>query len=103
MKPRETSSANRKKVAEHALCEAFLTLQTTADVRAFLRDLCTPAELEAMMDRWRVVPLIAQGMSYRDIHARTGVSLTTIGRVARFLNDGHGGYAGVMRVLKTRE
>ena len=49
-----------------------------------------------MTDRWRVVPLIAQGVPYREIHDRTAVSVTTIGRVARTLDRGAGGYAAAM-------
>jgi hypothetical protein len=33
-----------------------------------------------------------RGMAYREIHDLTGVSVTTIGRVARFLAEGNGGY-----------
>jgi uncharacterized protein YerC len=29
---------------------------------------------------------------YREIHKQTGVSVTTIGRVARYLLNGNGGY-----------
>jgi TrpR-related protein YerC/YecD len=75
-----------------ALCDAFLRLDSGADVRAFLEDLCTPAELEAMADRWRVIPLLLEGLPYREIHDRTAVSVTTIGRVARCLERGAGGY-----------
>jgi len=59
-------------------------------VADFLVDLCTPAELEAFADRWGVVPLLAEGVAYRTIHDRTGVSVTTIGRVARCLEQGSG-------------
>ena len=76
-----------------ALAKAFAALDEPADVRAFLEDLCTPAELEAMADRWRVVPLLLEGVPYREIHDRTLVSVTTIGRVARSLERGAGGYA----------
>lgn len=76
-----------------ALAKALASLDQAEDVRAFLQDLCTPAELEAMADRWRVVPLLLKGMPYRDIHERTRVSVTTIGRVARTLEHGAGGYA----------
>lgn len=78
--------------AEDSLCRALLTLKTVPEMRAFLRDLCTPAELEAMVDRWNVVPYVLEGMPYREIHARTAVSITTIGRVARFISQGYGGY-----------
>ncbi|HKJ11776.1 MAG TPA: YerC/YecD family TrpR-related protein [Ornithinimicrobium sp.] len=59
-------------------------------VADFLVDLCTPAELEALSDRWAVVPLLAEGVAYRAIHDRTGVSVTTVGRVARCLEQGSG-------------
>jgi len=83
------TSADR---AERSLCEALLACRTLDEMRAFLRDLCTPAELEALVDRWRVVPYLLRGMAYREIHERTSVSVTTIGRVARFLSQGNGGY-----------
>jgi len=76
-----------------ALAKALAVLDRPDDVRAFLEDLCTPAELEAMADRWRVVPLLLKGVPYRDIHERMCVSVTTIGRVARTLERGAGGYA----------
>jgi TrpR-related protein YerC/YecD len=74
------------------LIEALLAMRSAEELHAFLDDLCTPAELEAIADRWRVVPLLRQGVAYREIHDRTGVSVTTIGRVARCLEMGAGGY-----------
>ena len=79
-----------------ALARAFAALDRAEDVRAFLEDLCTPAELEAMSDRWKVVPLLLEGVPYREIHERTLVSVTTIGRVARTLEHGAGGYGAAM-------
>ncbi|RKQ71382.1 Trp operon repressor family [Litorimonas taeanensis] len=63
-------------------------------MEAFLIDLCTPAERRALTERWIVAQLLIQGeLSYREINAKTGVSTTTIGRVARFLKDEpYGGY-----------
>ena len=80
-----------------ALAKALAALEQPAEVAAFLRDLCTPAELEAMSDRWRVVPLLLERVPYREIHERTLVSVTTIGRVARTLEHGAGGYAAAVR------
>ena len=80
-----------------ALAKALAALDKPEDVRAFLEDLCTPAELEAMSDRWRVVPLLLPGVPYRQIHDRTLVSVTTIGRVARTLERGAGGYAAAAK------
>ena len=80
-----------------ARAAALCGLGDGAAVQAFLQDLCTPAELEAMTDRWWVVPLLQQGMPYREIHELTQVSVTTIGRVARTLERGAGGYARALR------
>lgn len=84
------------------LCEALTTMRTVAEMRAFLRDLTTPAELEALTDRWKVVPYLLQETAYREIHERTAVSVTTIGRVARFLAGDEGGYALAAKRLKRK-
>lgn len=94
MKPRPIPAAARPSDESlQALAEAIASLQDAGEVVAFLRDLCTPAELEAMVDRWAVVPLLLRGVPYREIYELTGVSVTTIGRVARTLGRGAGGYA----------
>ncbi|GGK76287.1 YerC/YecD family TrpR-related protein [Ornithinimicrobium pekingense] len=80
------------------LCDVLARLDGSEAVQSFLEDLCTPAELEALSDRWCVVPLLAEGVSYRQIHERTGVSVTTIGRVARHLEGGAGGYRAALSV-----
>lgn len=76
------------------LCDSLSRIDKADDMRAVLIDLCTPAELRALSERWRVAQMLSVGeKSYRDISAETGVSTTTIGRVARFLKDEpHGGY-----------
>jgi len=78
--------------AQRALFGAILTLRNVDECRAFFQDLCTPAELQALTDRWAVVGLLQEGVPYREIHKLTGVSVTTIGRVARSLSIGSGGY-----------
>jgi TrpR-related protein YerC/YecD len=78
--------------AEKSFFQALLALESEQECRNFFSDLCTPAELEALVDRWRVVAYLADGVPYRRIHELTGVSVTTIGRVARFLTGGNGGY-----------
>lgn len=97
MKPNRNLSERRRTRAEDALFSAVVSLESVDECRAFLLDLCTPAELQALVDRWQVVELLEQGLPYRKIHDMTGVSVTTIGRVARFLTDGFGGYETAIR------
>ncbi len=92
MKSHRQLSARQEALAERTLFTAVASLRSVEECRAFLRDLCTPAELQAMADRWAVVECLRRGLPYREIHRVTAVSLTTIGRVARYLAAGHGGY-----------
>lgn len=92
MKPNRQDTESQQRAAEDALFGALISLRTLTECRNFFRDLCTPAELQALVDRWQVVELLEQGLTYRKINEQTGVSVTTIGRVARFLTDGFGGY-----------
>ncbi|MEP7042065.1 MAG: YerC/YecD family TrpR-related protein [Dokdonella sp.] len=95
MKRRYLQPELDSKRAERSLCEALLALRDVEEAQAFLDDLCTPAEREAMRDRWSVVPHLIAGEPYWQIHDATAVSITTIGRVARCLEQGPGGYARV--------
>jgi len=92
VKPNRDDTPADRAQAEDALCRAFMRLGSVDEYRRFLKDLCTPAELQALVDRWHVVELLQEDLPYRRIHDLTGVSVTTIGRVARFLNEGFGGY-----------
>ena len=103
MKPNRQDSLRQKKQAEDALFEATVSLRNVDECRSFFRDLCTPAELQALVDRWQVVNLLEQNLPYRQIHDLTGVSVTTIGRVARFLADGFGGYQTALSRTRTEQ
>ena len=100
MKPNKPPHGQNEIAAERMLYEAVLALETAEEAEDFFRDLCTPAELQAMTDRWSVVDPLLNGASYRDIAASSGVSVTTVGRVARFLTQGNGGYQRVHERLK---
>ena len=100
MKLHRPLSPRQEALAERSLYQAILTLKSADECRAFFRDLCTPAELQALTDRWAVVELLQQDLPYREIHRLTGVSVTTIGRVARYLLSGNGGYATAAARLK---
>ena len=86
------------------LADALLALKTTDECVRFLSDLCTPQEIEALQERWRVCQLLNQGeLSYREIQEKTEVGLVTITRVARFLKDeNNNGYKIILnRLTKT--
>jgi TrpR-related protein YerC/YecD len=84
------------------LADALVMLRDRAEARAFLTDLCTPAEIHALAERWCVARLLDEGrLTYRQIHEETGVSTTTIVRVARFLRqEQNKGYRRVIEQMK---
>ena len=84
------------------LYDALLSLKTRAEAEAFLADLCTPGEVRALSERWRVARLLDAGeLSYRDIAQEAQASTATVVRVARFLKDMP--YQGYRRVLDRLE
>ncbi|SMF61079.1 YerC/YecD family TrpR-related protein [Allosphingosinicella indica] len=86
------------------LCDALLTPADREAMLRLLRDLCTPAEVHSLAERWHVARLLTTGMSYREIHEATGVSTTTVVRVARFLNqEPHQGYRDAIAALEARD
>jgi TrpR-related protein YerC/YecD len=97
MKLHRNVTPRQEQAAERKLFEAMAALRTPEECRSFFRDLCTPAEIQAMADRWAVVEPLQRGLPYREIHKLTGVSVTTIGRVAKFVAAGNGGYELALR------
>jgi TrpR-related protein YerC/YecD len=100
MKIHRNVSSTQEALAARNLFTAVASLRSSDECRAFFRDLCTPAEIQAMADRWAVVDWLMRGVPYREINRLTGVSVTTISRVARCLADGNGGYSLVVRRTK---
>ena len=84
------------------LAALLAALRSDGEARAVLRDLCTPAEVRTLAERWHVAKLLdAGGLTYREIHDATGVSTTTIVRVARFLKEEqNGGYRLLLDRMK---
>lgn len=93
MSLKQTLSVARSSLADD-LAEALALLRDEGDAKALLADLCTPAEIHSLAERWHVAKLLDAGeLTYREIHEATGVSTTTIVRVARFLRqEDNGGY-----------
>lgn len=90
---------------ENELYKAILELKNIDECKRFFYDLCTPAELSAMSERWYVARLLEKGnLSYRDITEKTGISTTTISRVARFMfQEKYCGYKTIIERMKKGE
>lgn len=78
------------------LLEAFLALETTDQVYAFLVDVATVHEIHDLAQRLAVARMLDAGEHYDRISEVTGASSTTISRVSRALNYGADGYRAVL-------
>lgn len=95
-----TPAFSARETRETSLYDAILSLKNRDEVRSFLADLCTPAEITAFTERWLVAGLLNQKKPYRQVSEETGVSLATVTRVARFLHhEHHHGYQLVLNRL----
>lgn len=82
------------------LYDALLSLKNREECAAFLRDLCTVSELEALSERLAIAERVSKDESYLSIATDLGASTTTVTRVAHWLNHGMGGYRAVLNRLK---
>ena len=83
------------------LSTALKNINSDREINNFLKDLCTPSEIQAMEERWEVAKLLYQGkLTYRDIASKLNTSTATVTRVARILyKESNQGY---LKVLKER-
>jgi len=84
---------------ENELFKAILSIDSIKECKNFFYDLCTPSEIEEFSTRWLIVKLLSKKKPYRQIALETGVSTTTVGRVARYMKYGHDGYNTVLNKL----
>lgn len=83
------------------LVQLLTDINDTSLMADFLQDICTPKELKSLEERLQVAILLSSGaFTYREIHKKTGVSLVTITRVARFLKiEKNNGYQKVIAFM----
>ena len=74
------------------LINAVMALRSAKEAKRFFRDLLTEEEIIEFSKRWQAAKMLNNGISYADIEKETGLSSRTIARVAKWLNDGMGGY-----------
>jgi len=82
-----------------SLVKAFLVLRGSSEIKGFLRDLLTEAELIEFGNRLYAARMLSKGVHYNAIAEDTGLSSATIARVKKWLKAGMGGYRTVLSRL----
>lgn len=88
------TSNNKKR-----LIQAILALETESEARRFLRDLMTEKEIVEFSKRLQAAEMLTQQVPYTEIVRQTGLSSTTVARVARWLRGRGRGYQAILAKL----
>lgn len=107
-----------------SLYQAFASIKSEREFRAFLADLCTPAEIRELNARWRIAQMLWAtnrekinaipdggnkkrvaksriGLSQKDISQQTGVAINTVSRVAKCLFENNdNGYRNILETSR---
>ena len=81
------------------LLEAILALKNADEAKRFLRDLLTAEEIEEFATRLEAARLLSRDVQYNAIIESTGLSSTTIARIAKWLRGSLGGYRLILNRL----
>ena len=81
------------------LIAGILELKNADEAKRFLRDLMTENEIKEFANRLEVASLLSKDVQYNAISENTGLSSTTIARIAKWLNGSLGGYRLIINRL----
>lgn len=83
------------------MLEAVLKLRTLDEAKRFFRDLLTEQEIIEFGKRWQAAQMLSQKIPYSQIEKATGLSSTTVARVAKWLKGKMGGYRLMLQRLNS--
>ena len=69
------------------LLKAVLSLENLDEVNRFFKDIFTPAEIEDISLRWKLLKDLHKGVTQREIAKKYGISLCKITRGSKVLKD----------------
>lgn len=62
-------------------------LHTEAEIEAFFKELLTKSEIDTLSKRWRIINMLNEGVTQREIAKELQVSLCKVTRGAKILKD----------------
>ena len=73
----------------NSLVEAFASLKTKEDIKAFLDGILTPKEREEIPVRLEIVKLLKKGVPQHEIASKLGVGVATVTRGSKEIAKGN--------------
>ena len=75
------------KMSIKEISQILSELKTSAEVEQFLDEILTSSEIETLSKRWRILEMLKDGFTQRDIAKELKVSLCKVTRGAKILKD----------------
>lgn len=91
VKPREEVEDKEYFRDIHFLYEIINQLKAVNELKLFLKDILTPAELRMFKKRWHITRLLSEGIDVRTTAQMTRAGTNTVLRIKRTLEEGQGG------------
>lgn len=88
-----------KSKGNQRLIQAIMALKTEDEAGRFLRDLMTEKEIKEFAKRLKAAEMLTEKIPYSIIEKETGLSSTTVARVAKWLNGKGDGYKTIINRL----
>ena len=71
----------------HTISKLVKNLHTEKEVEIFFKQLLTDSEIETLSKRWRILKMLSDGRTQRDIAKELNVSLCKVTRGSKILKD----------------
>ena len=69
------------------IAELISTLKTKKEILKFLKEILTEAEIITLSKRWRILKLLSEGETQREIAKKMNVGLCKVTRGAKIIKD----------------
>lgn len=83
---------------DQELLEVILSIDNLDDLNRFFEDIFTPAELDDISLRWKLLKDLHKGLTQRKIAEKYGISLCKITRGSKILKKSD---SAILKVLKS--
>jgi len=81
------------------LAEVLTSIDSTAYMQNFLRDVLTEKEIIEISSRLQAAQMLQAGRTYADIVAKTRLSSRTVARISDWMQNGCKGYGAVIEQI----
>lgn len=102
-KPREEVKEKEYYKSIHFLYEILGSLKNVEEVKLFIKDILTKAELRMLKRRWHIASLLYEGLDIRTVAIRTKTSTQTVSKIKNILENGNGGLGIVLQRARGKE